>query len=80
MHLVKNVLEVEREDIFAEETLHFDGQIHLTEVEEPYRWLIGAWQGSGHLLVKQLWQNANLSVQVRLQRLESLQFKFGFGL
>jgi hypothetical protein len=24
----------------------------LTEVEEPYRWLIGAWQGSGHLLVK----------------------------
>ena len=37
MHLVKNVLEVEREDIFAEETLHFDGQIHLTEVEEPYR-------------------------------------------
>ena len=80
MHLVKNVLEVEREDIFAEETLHFYGQIHLTEVEEPYRWLIGAWQGSGHLLVKQLWQNANLSVQVRLQRLESLQFKFGFGL
>ena len=52
MHLVKNVFEVEREDIFAEETLHFDGQIHLTEVEEPYRWLIGAWQGSGHLLVK----------------------------
>jgi hypothetical protein len=52
----------------------------LTEVEEPYRWLICAWQGSGHLLVKQLWQNANLSVQVRLQRLESLQFKFGFGL
>jgi hypothetical protein len=37
MHLVKNVFEVEREDIFAEETLHFDRQIHLTEVEEPYR-------------------------------------------
>jgi hypothetical protein len=37
MHLVKNVFEVERENIFAEETLHFDRQIHLTEVEEPYR-------------------------------------------
>ena len=54
MHLVENVLEVEREDIFAEETLNFYGQIHLTEVEEPYRRLICAWQGSGNLLVKQL--------------------------